>query len=251
MSVTFTPGSQGEPSEGAGWGSRHVAVRLGPSGPAVRPDRKDDVSRLRLQGVSKIFGRTSAEALRGTEQGTDPDKLRRLGLTAVLDVPFEVDEGEIFVVMGLPGSGKSALIRMLNGLSSPRPAASRATAWTSPSCDKDLRELRRQKVSMVFQHFAPFPHRTVLENAACALEMRNVPRQQGLERARQRGRRPLGAVFAERHGPYARAGTGWTASSSRTCSRSIRRHLSPACSPGARRAPSPFRPPARTASYSA
>jgi glycine betaine/proline transport system ATP-binding protein len=153
----------------------------------VRPDRKDDVSKLRVQGVSKIFGRKSAEALRKIGQGADPDKLRRLGVTAaVADVSFEVNEGEIFVVMGLSGSGKSTLIRMLNGLLEPTAGGIEIDGIDITKMGgKDLRELRQEKVSMVFQHFALFPHRTVLENAAYALEVRNVPKQERLDKARE------------------------------------------------------------------
>jgi glycine betaine/proline transport system ATP-binding protein len=140
-----------------------------------------------VQGVSKIFGRKSAEALRKIGQGADPDELRRMGATAaVADVSFEVNEGEIFVVMGLSGSGKSTLIRMLNGLLEPTAGSIEIDGVDiTKMSGKDLRELRQEKVSMVFQHFALFPHRTVLENAAYALEVRNVPRQERLEKARE------------------------------------------------------------------
>jgi glycine betaine/proline transport system ATP-binding protein len=143
------------------------------------------VSRLRVQGVSKIFGRRSAEALRQISQGVDPAELRRLGATAaVADVSFEVEDGEIFVVMGLSGSGKSTLIRMLNGILEPTGGTVEIDGVDiTKMSGKELRELRQQKVSMVFQHFALFPHRTVLENAAYGLEVRNVPRQERLEKA--------------------------------------------------------------------
>ena len=144
------------------------------------------MSRLRVQGVSKIFGRRSGEALRAIEKGADPDELRRLGVTvAVADVSFDVDEGEIFVVMGLSGSGKSTLIRMLNGLLEPTAGSIEIDGVELTELGgKSLRELRQAKVSMVFQHFALFPHRTVLENAAYALEVRNVPRQERLDKAK-------------------------------------------------------------------
>jgi glycine betaine/proline transport system ATP-binding protein len=145
------------------------------------------VSKLRVDGITKIFGRRSAEALRKIRTGAEPAELRRLGVTAaVTDVSFEVEDGEIFVVMGLSGSGKSTLIRMLNGILEPTAGTveidgSDVTALTG----KELRELRQRKVSMVFQHFALFPHRTVLENAAYGLEVRNVPKQERLGKARE------------------------------------------------------------------
>jgi glycine betaine/proline transport system ATP-binding protein len=153
----------------------------------VRPDRKDDVSRLRVRGVSKVFGRKSAEALRKISQGAEPAEVRRLGATvAVADVSFEVGDGEIFVVMGLSGSGKSTLIRMLNGILEPSAGSIEVDgADVAQMSGKELRELRQQKISMVFQHFALFPHRTVLENAAYGLEVRNVPRQERLAKAKE------------------------------------------------------------------
>ncbi|GAB3989928.1 glycine betaine/L-proline ABC transporter ATP-binding protein [Actinoallomurus acanthiterrae] len=110
-----------------------------------------------------------------------------MGVTAaVADVSFEVDEGEIFVVMGLSGSGKSTLIRMLNGLLEPTDGSIEIDGVDITAIGgKDLRRLRQEKVSMVFQHFALFPHRTVLENAAYGLETRNVPKQERLAKAKE------------------------------------------------------------------
>ncbi len=144
------------------------------------------MSRLRVQGVSKIFGRKPAEALRRIQEGAAADELRKSGVTAaVADVSFEVEEGEIFVVMGLSGSGKSTLIRMLNGLLEPTTGSIEIDGTDITKISKqELRTLRQKKASMVFQHFALFPHRTVLENAAYGLEVRNVPKQERLEKAR-------------------------------------------------------------------
>ncbi|MGI5233588.1 quaternary amine ABC transporter ATP-binding protein [Actinoallomurus sp. CA-142502] len=145
------------------------------------------MSRLRVRGVSKVFGRKSAEALRKISQGAEPGEVRRLGATvAVADVSFEVGDGEIFVVMGLSGSGKSTLIRMLNGILEPSAGSIEIDGVdVAKMSGKELRELRQQKISMVFQHFALFPHRTVLENAAYGLEVRNVPRQERLAKAEE------------------------------------------------------------------
>ncbi|MFT4080979.1 MAG: glycine betaine/L-proline ABC transporter ATP-binding protein [Nocardioides sp.] len=118
------------------------------------------------------------------EAGEPPEKLKRSGLTpAVIDASFTVEEGEIFVVMGLSGSGKSTLIRMINGLHEPTSGhvevyGENLTAASS----RKLRRLRRERISMVFQHFALFPHRTVLDNAAYGLETK------GLSRAKRRAR---------------------------------------------------------------
>ncbi|GAA1562070.1 glycine betaine/L-proline ABC transporter ATP-binding protein [Actinomadura kijaniata] len=145
------------------------------------------MSALRVENVTKVFGRKAGEAARRLAGGADLEEVRRgLGVTpAVVDVSFEVRQGEIFVVMGLSGSGKSTLIRMLNGLL--EPTAGRilidGTDLTRLS-PKALRELRQKKISMVFQHFALFPHRTVLENAAYGLEVQGVGKAERHEKAR-------------------------------------------------------------------
>ncbi|MFC9976855.1 glycine betaine/L-proline ABC transporter ATP-binding protein [Spirillospora sp. NPDC127200] len=134
-----------------------------------------------------MFGRKAAEAARKIAAGADPEEVRALGVTAaVVDVSFEVRRGEIFVVMGLSGSGKSTLIRMLNGLLEPTSGSVLIDGTDLTKLPpKALRELRQNKISMVFQHFALFPHRTVLENAAYPLEVRNVPKAERLKTARE------------------------------------------------------------------
>lgn len=139
---------------------------------------------VKAHKLYKVFGRRSHEAVRALEEGASRNDVEALGTAAVIDASFEVTAGEIFVVMGLSGSGKSTLIRMLNGLLEPT-----SGTVTIGSTDisgipaKELREVRRRKVSMVFQHFALLPHRTVLENAAYALEVQGVPKQEREDRA--------------------------------------------------------------------
>lgn len=141
---------------------------------------------LRADGLSKVFGRRSKEAVRRLKAGESPDSVRRLGVTpAVIDATFDVASGEIFVVMGLSGSGKSTLLRMLNGLLSPTEGhVYVGDSELTTLGGEALRRLRREKMSMVFQHFALFPHRTVLENAAYALQVRGLNRSDREERAR-------------------------------------------------------------------
>jgi glycine betaine/proline transport system ATP-binding protein len=117
---------------------------------------------LSAAGLSKSFGKTHA----------------------VVDASFDVRRGEIFVVMGLSGSGKSTLIRMLNGLVEPS-AGSVTVAGTAITgmTPAKLRDVRRRNVSMVFQHFALLPHRTVLDNVAYGLEIQGVAKAERLERA--------------------------------------------------------------------
>jgi glycine betaine/proline transport system ATP-binding protein len=149
---------------------------------------REPVPAVRAHKLYKVFGRRADEAVRLLEQGADRESVRRkLGATpAVIDATFEVDDGEIFVVMGLSGSGKSTLLRMLNGLLEPTSGEVHldGTRLTGLSA-KALRSLRQQKISMVFQHFALLPHRTVGENAAYGLEVQRVPKAEREERARK------------------------------------------------------------------
>ncbi|MFI5792701.1 glycine betaine/L-proline ABC transporter ATP-binding protein [Streptomyces sp. NPDC051677] len=142
-------------------------------------------SRLEAEQLYKVFGRRPEQAVERLRAGADREELRADGATAaVVDASFTVEPGQIFVVMGLSGSGKSTLLRMLNGLL--EPTAGRVlfdgqdlTALT----DRDLRAVRAKKISMVFQHFALFPHRSVLDNAAYGLAVQGVPRREREQRA--------------------------------------------------------------------
>ncbi|TVL90463.1 glycine betaine/L-proline ABC transporter ATP-binding protein [Streptomyces sp. SAJ15] len=143
------------------------------------------MSRLRAERLYKVFGRRPEEAVRRLQDGADRDQLRNDGTTAaVIDASFAVEAGQIFVVMGLSGSGKSTLLRMLNGLLEPTSGrvlfdGQDLTALTP----RELRRVRSKKISMVFQHFALFPHRSVLENAGYGLEVQGVPRAERERRA--------------------------------------------------------------------
>lgn len=119
------------------------------------------------------------------EAGADREELRAQGTTAaVIDASFEVEEGQIFVVMGLSGSGKSTLLRMLNGLLEPTSGRVLFDGQDVTALKpRELREVRATKISMVFQHFALFPHRSVLENAAYGLEVQGIPREERDKRA--------------------------------------------------------------------
>ncbi len=139
---------------------------------------------VKAEGLYKIFGRRPADAVKKLDAGVSRDELDKTATAAVIDASFEVHEGEIFVVMGLSGSGKSTLIRMLNGLL-PATAGSVTVAGAPLTgiSDKELRKLRQKNVSMVFQHFALMPHRTVMDNAAYALEVQGVAKAEREERA--------------------------------------------------------------------
>lgn len=105
-------------------------------------------------------------------------------VAAVRDVSFDVHQGEVFVVMGLSGSGKSTLVRMINRLHDPTSGQVFVEGEDVVTLDDDrLREIRRRKVGMVFQHFGLFPHRTIAENVAFGLEVQGKGRQERLTTA--------------------------------------------------------------------
>jgi glycine betaine/proline transport system ATP-binding protein len=105
---------------------------------------------------------------------------------AVNDVSFEIQQGELFVIMGLSGSGKSTLLRMLNRLVDATSGELLIGGENLLEMNaKHLREVRNGTINMVFQHFAIFPHRTVLDNAAYGLKVRGVSKEEREERAKK------------------------------------------------------------------
>lgn len=134
----------------------------------------------------KIFGEEPALAIDLLASGKNKDQIYEATGQAVgvHDVTFEVAEGEIFVVMGLSGSGKSTLVRMINGLILPSAGEMLIDGVDVASCpEEQLRAIRRDKVAMVFQHFALFPHRMVAENVAFGLKIKGVKPAERRERA--------------------------------------------------------------------
>ncbi|WP_313137626.1 quaternary amine ABC transporter ATP-binding protein [Paracoccus jeotgali] len=134
--------------------------------------------KLSVRNLYKIFGKQHTAAMQMLRDGaTKADILDRTGATVgVQDASFDVHEGEIFVVMGLSGSGKSTLVRTLNGLIPPSSGTIRIDGEDIAGASRsDLRRIRREKIAMVFQHFALFPHWTIAENVAYGLKVRGVP----------------------------------------------------------------------------
>jgi glycine betaine/proline transport system ATP-binding protein len=155
----------------------------------VRQEHVNEISStiaLSAKNVYKVFGKKPQDAVRRLKAGTARSELAEHATAAVIDVSFEVKKGEIFVVMGLSGSGKSTLIRMLNGLLDATAGEvvidGTSIAGITPA---RLRQVRAEKISMVFQHFALLPHRTVLDNVAYGAELRGVPRTEREQRARE------------------------------------------------------------------
>jgi len=133
--------------------------------------------KIKVSGVTKIFGKSSKKALQLIKEGKSKEQiLKETGSTVGVNrASFEVKSGEIFVIMGLSGSGKSTLVRLLNRLIEPTIGQVQIDGKDVVKMNKEeLREVRRKKISMVFQKFALFPHRTVLENTEYGLEIQGV-----------------------------------------------------------------------------
>ena len=141
------------------------------------------------RGVWKIFGHNVEHAL-DAMRSHDLDKEQVLdefgAIVAVADVNFEVTRGEIFCVMGLSGSGKSTLIRHINRLIEPT-AGELLVGGVDINglSDKEMLRLRSEKIGMVFQKMALFPHWSVADNVSFGLEVLNIPKQQRRERSRE------------------------------------------------------------------
>jgi glycine betaine/proline transport system ATP-binding protein len=140
------------------------------------------------EGLWKVFGPNPERIVGSPDADLPRDELMdRTGcVAAVADASFEVAEGEIFVVMGLSGSGKSTLVRCLTRLIEPTAGRVRIAGTEVTDADQAaLRELRRHKVSMVFQHFGLLPNRRVRDNVAYGLEIAGTDRRQRAERAEE------------------------------------------------------------------
>ena len=144
---------------------------------------------INLRHVWKVFGsgdsfRTIDLAISGASRAEILEQTHQT--VAVRDVSFTVAEGETFVVMGLSGSGKSTLIRCLSRLIEPTQGEIRLGGDDLLAMDENqLRQLRRGRMSMVFQHFGLFPHRKVIDNIAYGLEVQNVDKPTRLARAKE------------------------------------------------------------------
>ena len=143
----------------------------------------DDVPQaiVSCRNVWKIYG-PKADRIVGTPDADLPreELLQKTGcVAAVRDVSFDVQPGEVFVVMGLSGSGKSTLVRMLNRLHDPTAGEVLLAGEDIMQLDDErLREVRRRKISMVFQNFGLLPHRRIVDNVAFGLEIRGVAKEE-------------------------------------------------------------------------
>ncbi|WP_264936452.1 ATP-binding cassette domain-containing protein, partial [Streptomyces sp. A012304] len=144
---------------------------------------------ISVRRLWKVFG-PKADQVPDSEELcglTRRELMDRTGCTAaVRDVHFDVSPGEVFVVMGLSGSGKSTLVRCLTRLIEPTAGEVVFEGEDIRQADdKRLRDLRRRKFSMVFQHFGLLPHRRVVDNVAFGLEIRGMGRAERTRRAQE------------------------------------------------------------------
>ena len=140
---------------------------------------------IRCDSVYKIFGDNAKRMLREANGAVDAARFQEAGcIVGVNNATFEVHKGELLIIMGLSGSGKSTLLRCISRLT-------KATAGNIfiegqdilTMNNKQLIELRRSKMGMVFQSFALLPHKTVLENIAFPLQVKGVSTKDSIKRA--------------------------------------------------------------------
>ena len=144
--------------------------------------------KIRCQGLWKVFGRNPGRVLRDLDPALSRKQVQeRTGhVIAVKDVSFEVRRGETFVVMGLSGSGKSTLVRCISRLV--EPTAGQIVidgADVTAMSDRQLIDLRRHKMSMVFQHFGLLPHRRVIDNVGYGLEVQGMAKAERHKKAEE------------------------------------------------------------------
>lgn len=142
--------------------------------------------KVEVKNLYKVFGDHPERAFKLLEQGKTKEEIfKKTGLTiGVKDASLSIEEGEIFVIMGLSGSGKSTMVRLFNRLIKPSRGQVMIDGEDIAKVSEErLREIRRQKISMVFQSFALMPHLTVLDNTAFGLELAGEPLDQRQQKA--------------------------------------------------------------------
>ena len=144
------------------------------------------MDKIICSNIWKIFGNDEKKILENLDPNLTRDEVQeKTGhVVAVKDVSFSIQKGETFVVMGLSGSGKSTLVRCLTRLIEPTSGSVIIDDTDVTKISRNsLLDLRRNKMSMVFQHFGLFPHRTVLENISYGLEIRGEKKQDRLDKS--------------------------------------------------------------------
>ena len=137
---------------------------------------ENENSVIKCDSVYKIFGTNAEKMLEDNKENVDPKVFQEKGyIVGVNNASFEVSKGEILVVMGLSGSGKSTLLRCISRLTEATAGKIYIDGQDLLSLkNKELIELRRNKMGMVFQSFALLPHKTVIENIAFPLIIKGI-----------------------------------------------------------------------------
>jgi glycine betaine/proline transport system ATP-binding protein len=140
---------------------------------------------ISCKSVYKIFGDNASKLLKESNGVVDPTYFQSQGcIVGVNNASFEVDNGEILVIMGLSGSGKSTLLRCISRLTEPTAGQIILDGHDLLSLSpKQLIEIRREKMGMVFQNFALLPHKTVLENIAFPLQVKGINTKDSINKA--------------------------------------------------------------------
>ena len=140
---------------------------------------------ISCNSVYKIFGDNASKLLKESNGVVDPNYFQSQGcIVGVNNASFEVDNGEILVIMGLSGSGKSTLLRCISRLTEPTAGQIILDGQDLLSLSpKQLIEIRREKMGMVFQNFALLPHKTVLENIAFPLQVKGINTKDSINKA--------------------------------------------------------------------
>lgn len=147
-----------------------------------------NTDKIEIKDLYLVFGHDKQKVLKMLRKGkTKQEILKETGCTiAVNNANFTIRQGEIFVIMGLSGSGKSSLLRCLNLLNRPTSGKVIVNGKDIAHMGKEeLRHVRRRELAMVFQHFGLLPHRTVLENIAFGLELQGVDKTEREQKARE------------------------------------------------------------------
>ena len=146
------------------------------------------MAKIEIKNLSILFGPEKAKAKKMILKGKSKQEiLKATGCTvAVRNANLEIEEGEMFVIMGLSGSGKSTLLRCINRLNEPSMGEICLDGVDiTRSSDKELLQIRRKELAMVFQHFGLLPHRTVLSNVSFGLELQGVPKEEREKKAQE------------------------------------------------------------------
>jgi len=146
------------------------------------------MSVIEINNVTKVFGNYNDKVKKLLDENQSKAEIlhQTSSTVAVKAANFTVDESEIFVIMGLSGSGKSTLIRLINRLIDPSDGAINIKGKNVSQMSSDeLRNFRRENLSMVFQNFALFPFKTILENTAFGLEVKDIPKKERLEKSKE------------------------------------------------------------------